>query len=182
MEMRHRAHIIIYVGSAGQNLEERKKFSSTYVEKRILGGKHTPSVLLRESESGNTKAEVNDIVYKLQPVLKDLSFSENPFPPSVLSTQLQDNLCSHSTLRTLQPCFKLSFSALQTLLLTPDFSLLETECDCPVQPSGKVIPRTLQVLPPALPEGGGATHCGELGNLGWIIHSGMEPLCIAWRQ
>ena len=131
-EMRHRAHIIAYVGSAGQNLEERKKFSSTHVEKRTIGGKNTQNVLITVSFRGSQNQEIpkpKDIVYKLQPVLKDLPFSENQFPPSLLSTQLQDNLCSHSTLRTLQPCFELSFAALQTLLLTPGFSLLETESD-----------------------------------------------------
>lgn len=37
-------------------------------------------------------------------------------------------------------------------------------------------------LSPSPPKGGEAAHQGELANLGWSLHSGMEPLCTGSRQ
>lgn len=162
-------------------MEERKIFSSAYIGKRTLGGKKqqsewglNDSVILKESIS----AQENDIVQKFQTVLKYLPFSEDWLLPPLLSTH-QDNLSSHSLQRTSQPYFKWSFWAFQTLLLILRFQVsvwwkqdVNTRCI----PLGKVKSGRLSALYPTPLEG------GDLGNLSWSLHSGMEPLCTVSRQ
>lgn len=182
-----RSQIITCAGSTGQNLEGRKTFSSTYVGKRAYGAGrgggsrmsswqcHSERVRIRKYE-----AQEKDIVHKLPPILKDLPFSEDSFPPSPVHSApgsskqpllppigLPKPTSSHH-FQHFRPCFLLLASRLQF-----DGNRMWTRGCIPL---GKVTSESLSRLAPFSTRGRNSCSPQRVQNPGWSLHSGMEPL------